>query len=99
MGIQVPDIASEDATKEPPSIPKLTPNKNSELTKSLRKVRLNKKSPVKTPIKEKWEQKVSISPSKSLLIRSQHTPNLSMDLTPGSSSISMTISPSPQDQE
>lgn len=97
--IQVPDIASEDATKEPPSIPKLTPNKNSELTKSLRKVRLNKKSPVKTPIKEKWEQKVSISPSKSLLIRSQHTPNLSMDLTPGSSSISMTISPSPQDQE
>lgn len=50
--------ANYQSEVDPPSMP----GTNSDLTKSLRRVRLAKKSPTKTPIKEKWEHR-DTSPS------------------------------------
>eukprot|EP00092_Neocalanus_flemingeri_P008454 GFUD01009110.1.p1 GENE.GFUD01009110.1~~GFUD01009110.1.p1 ORF type:complete len:2320 (+),score=595.04 GFUD01009110.1:230-7189(+) len=50
--------ANVNSEVDPPSMP----GNNSDLTKSLRRVRLAKKSPTKTPIKEKWEHR-DLSPT------------------------------------
>ena len=51
-----------DANAHPELEPLFVGATNSDLTKSLRRVRLAKKSPSKTPIKEKWEHR-DVSPS------------------------------------